>query len=236
MWRTFGITHHWSRVLAILVLLLASVTAFAVDTKRELEQRLAVLVERTAMSKEDAEAWFDRGVVEHTLTLVYGASLSKDAVTSFATSYSLKKDPVTMAYLGSAWTLIGRDSKNPIEKIDGVMKGCEFLDAAVKEAPDNLVVRRIRYENNIALPDIFERGQLVEADVDYLLRVYSKDAKAFEGLYDPAHVFLTKARLLGWAGDWRKAQQYAQLGLKIAVDPEVKQQLQDFLDGKEPKQ
>lgn len=226
----------------ILVLALCTaVRAFAAETpsaaaggeRQQLERSIGNLKADAARNPSDADVWFSLGVAYHDLCNGYQVKCATDAVAALEKADALRHDAVTLAYLGSAWTLVGRDAENPMTKIDGVLKGNEFLDEAVRMSPSDVVVRRIRYENNFALPDIFERKPVAEKDIDFLVKLYAKNPEAFEGQYDPAHVFYFKARFLSLRNDWKAARKYALIAKKIVKNPALEAGIQNFLDGKE---
>lgn len=227
---------------AILILALCTaIRAFAAETppdtaggeRQLLERSIEKLKADAARNPADADVWFSLGVAYHDLCNGYEVKCSAEAVAAFEKAYSLRHDAVTLAYLGSAWTLVGRDSENPMTKIDGVLKGNEYLDEAVRGSPSDVVVRRIRYENNFALPDIFERKAVAEGDIDFLIKLYAKNPGAFEGKYDPAHMFYFKARFLSLRNDWKSARTYALIAEKIVKDSALAVEIKNFLDGKE---
>ncbi|HOJ99433.1 MAG TPA: hypothetical protein PLW34_07730 [Termitinemataceae bacterium] len=204
------------------------------DLKESLEKKATELAKKLASTPLEASTaadWFELGLAYHDLTNQFGVRRAEDAVKAFETSYTLRKDPVTLAYLGSAWTLVGRDAIHPAKKIDGVMKGIEILDRAVQEDPQNVIIRRIRYENSFALPDIFERKSVAEGDVDYLIVLYSKNPLVFQNAYDPAHVFWFKSRICLFRNDVAGARKYASLARAIVKEPELQREIEHFLQG-----
>jgi tetratricopeptide (TPR) repeat protein len=76
---------------------------------------------------------------------------------------------IAMAYLGSVHTLIGRDAYNPINKIKEVERGCDLMDKAIEMDPNNITIRIIRSQNNLQLPDFFNRLPYVGNDLKFLL-------------------------------------------------------------------
>ncbi|MBN2353002.1 MAG: hypothetical protein JXD23_10575 [Spirochaetales bacterium] len=220
----------------LLSVLLPGTIAIAQDqdqSEASLEKTVGDMKVLTAKEPDNAEAWFTLGRAYHDLANSYSVDCARESVKSLEKSDAIKPSAVTRAYLGSAWTLIARDSKNPLEKLDGVQKGCDLMDKAVAADPTNVVIRRIRYENNFVLPDIFERKNVAENDIDYLIGVLSKTPQAFDGLYDPAHVLLYKAKLLMYENDWRNAKKYALVAKKIVKDKAVAESIELFLSGKE---
>ncbi len=203
------------------------------EERVKIENTIEKLRAESARDPENAAVWFNLGVAYHDLCNIFKVKCSENAVAALEKAYSIRPDAITLAYLGSSWTLVARDSDNPVKKIEGVMKGNEYLDEAVRLDPSHVVIRRIRYENNFALPDIFERKPIAESDVDFLIKLYAKDAKAFDGYYDPAHVFYFKAKFLSLRNDWKSAQKYAQIAQKIVKDSALAAEIERFLKGKE---
>ncbi|MCX7656079.1 MAG: hypothetical protein N2Z76_06105 [Treponemataceae bacterium] len=199
------------------------------------QQAMEALIEnlklKTAQQPSNAELWFSLGIAYHDLCNKYMIKCAKDAVQALERASKLRNDAVTLAYLGSAWTLVGRDEDNPLLKIDGVLKGLTYLDSAVKLSPSDVIVRRIRYENNFALPDIFDRKKIVEEDLNFLVKLYAKDPTVFEGKYDAAHVFYYKARMEFIKKDWKSAQRYASIAKAIVKDKDLAIEIENFLKG-----
>lgn len=221
------------KLLAAVLLSLFVVTSFAKSRDQiALEARIDELKSQTSRDEQNAESWFRLGVAYHDLASQFGVTSGTEAVSALEKSLELRNDSTTLAYLGSAWTLVARDATNPLLKVNGVLKGVEFLDRAVHSDPTNVIIRRIRYENSFALPDIFERKPVAEKDIDYLIRVLTKNRQAFDPYYDPAHVLYYKARLLAHRNDWREARKYARLAIRIVKDPNLTIIIQNFLDGK----
>ncbi len=94
-----------------------------------------------------------------------------------------RKEPrenIVEAYLGSTITLLGRDEKNPEERIRKVMEGLKMLDRAVSREGNNINIRILRAYVCFNLPqDIFHRISTAAGDFDYLLKRYQKDPSIF---------------------------------------------------------
>ena len=86
-------------------------------------------------------------------------------------------DPELEAWVGSARTLVARDSLNPIKKLRWAKKGARMIDRAIARAPKNIVIRNIRANNSFRLPKFLKRRHLAKKD---LLKMESlfKDKKA----------------------------------------------------------
>ena len=181
-------------------------------------------------SPEDYSIWENYGRLIHDAVLMGDSVQARDSIDLWTEIYRKFPRPIARAYLGSSWNLLARDSENVLEKIDGVQKALEELDRAVEEDPEDLVVRRIRYQNCMGLPDMFNRDQTADQDLDFLLIRYKKDPKIFDNLYDPAHIFLTKAQLLRKKNSINLSLGLARTALKIAQDPSVKKEIEIFLE------
>ena len=70
-----------------------------------------------------------------------------------------------ISYLGSSNALKARYSKSPIDKMRYANLGLDKLDCAVELAPDDFVVRYIRWRVGIALPGLFGRQKTASEDL-----------------------------------------------------------------------
>lgn len=87
----------------------------------------------------------------------------------------LKSDPknaVATAYLGSAYTLMGRHADVLIDKVRYTNRGIRFLDQALEQGSDDFTVRLIRANVNLSLPEMFKRAPALRADMEALDRLY----------------------------------------------------------------
>ncbi len=109
------------------------------------------------------------GIAYHNL-----ASLKVKNSASKAESYLRKAaallpaDEEIKAYLGSAMTMVGRDTWNLLVKMTLVHKGITLIDNALAAWPDSVVIRMVRANNNLQLPDSFQRKEMVKLDLQYL--------------------------------------------------------------------
>nr|VFK63160.1 MAG: Tetratricopeptide repeat [Candidatus Kentron sp. UNK]VFK71381.1 MAG: Tetratricopeptide repeat [Candidatus Kentron sp. UNK] len=83
-------------------------------------------------------------------------------------SASSPSDYEVMAYYGSARTMVARDSWNVVTKVSSVNKGLALIDKAIRKAPDNVIVRMVRANNSLALPEFFERRPKAREDFGFL--------------------------------------------------------------------
>ncbi|MCX7957318.1 MAG: hypothetical protein N2643_05475 [Endomicrobia bacterium] len=116
------------------------------------------------------------GILYHNLARLEEKNASHKAVDYLtkANELSHNEDAETLAYLGSSYTLKGRDAETSVLKMTYVNKGCNLIDKAVKLAPRNVAVRMVRVYNSLALPSIFKRLKFAEEDCLFLLNSYEK--------------------------------------------------------------
>lgn len=115
------------------------------------------------------------GIAYHNLAVlkVKGASLKAAAYLQKAYSLSPADDEVK-AYLGSATTMVGRDSWNVLTKVSVVGKGIKMMDEAVARMPDSIVARMVRANNSLDLPEFFKRKGIAKKDFQHLGMLITK--------------------------------------------------------------
>lgn len=95
------------------------------------------------------------------------------------------RENIVQAYLGSTITLLGRDERNPEERIRKVMEGLKILDRAVSRDGSNIDIRILRSYVCFNLPhDIFHRASTAVEDFKYLLNRYQKDPTIFTASFN----------------------------------------------------
>lgn len=111
-------------------------------------------------------------------------------------------DPLIRAYYGSAKSLLGRDVIDPMERFAYTLKGIKILDAAVREAPDNIQIRILRAYLSFRIPELyFHRTAAAVEDFKYLAVKFEQDGSVFtpafyrQILYDLAAAYERLGRL-----------------------------------------
>jgi hypothetical protein len=107
-------------------------------------------------------------------------------------------DYVVLAYLGSATTMVARDSWNFFTKLSEVNKGANLIDKAVVKAPTNIVIRVVRAQNSLQLPTFLNRKTLAKQDFLYVEELLKKNPSGL----DPA----TKAAVFSQLGNIFRAE------------------------------
>jgi len=124
-----------------------------------------------------------------------------------------KNDPEVVAFLGSAYTLVARNSYNPVTKLQYVYTGTELLDEAVNQHPRSIPARVVRLFNSRALPAFLNRVGYVRTDLEYLTEQYGAQQEyEFPSLW--SSVLFLQAKRLENRGRWKKARHYYQESMK----------------------
>ena len=106
---------------------------------------------------------------------------SRKAVSYLQKAHFLSpNDDEVQAYLGSATTMMGRDSWNVLTKISNVNKGIKMMDQAVARLPENIAVRMVRANNSLDLPESFHRKEIAKKDFQHLETLIIKPSSDIE--------------------------------------------------------
>lgn len=93
---------------------------------------------------------------------------------------SLNHSSMIDAYLGSTMVLLGRDEKNPEERVRKVMDGLKILDHAVSKEKNNAEIRMLRAYVCFHLPDeVFHRLSTAISDFKWLISRYQNNPSLF---------------------------------------------------------
>lgn len=180
-------------------------------------------------SPGDFELLENLGIMYHNMSEKQIIDGAKDSIKYFEKAYKIRPNPLTKCWLGSAWTIVSRDTNNPITKLDAVARGIKIIDEAnseVTEEPGIYIVPFIRIQNSYSLPNEFARLDKVNKDLNFLLKSIKNRPEVFEELYDPGEVFLFKGLYLLRENKTRRAYNFWRAGLKIANTDRVKSLLE----------
>jgi hypothetical protein len=155
-----------------------------------------------------AAAFFEAGRICADLQNAYLEPLGKKGVRYLKASLAYKESPLTRVYLGSLHLIQARDASSVITKVREVDDGLKEVDAAVAASPADILIRAIRVESTIELPDMFKRLDSVTADLQILLDAYAANPKTFAAAFTPARLFELKAKELELRGKSSLAQKY----------------------------
>lgn len=128
------------------------------------------------------------------------------------------------ALLGSTLVMKARDAFLPTSKLRWVREGCAEIDAAVQQAPGNPQVRFTRASNNLFLPDICGRKEIVRQDFEWLQDQVGQPVDFRQ------HVALFHGIALKKWGDTAAAVRRWNDGIALAADSPVAAQIRSALN------
>lgn len=150
---------------------------FGVNDKDRLQAILSESKTHLAAATNDVKWLEAAGIASHQLAAQNVKSASEDAVMYLKKANALMpRNAELMAYLGSAYAMLGRDSGFVVNKVSNVNKGLAMLDKAVKLAPDDPMVRFIRGSVSYGVPVMFSRKDTAEADYLFFVKKAESDA------------------------------------------------------------
>jgi tetratricopeptide (TPR) repeat protein len=147
---------------SIIIVALTSVFIFGQDEIKSLEEQLKT-------NSQNVEILVKLGIAYHNKGVNGDKKAVKSAEEHLNKALELDRtNALALAYLGSVWTLKGRDAFFPWNKMKNVEKGMDKIDKAVDMSPDNLRVRMLRAMNSLNLPPFFHRLQYSLKDFTYI--------------------------------------------------------------------
>ncbi len=174
----------------------------------------AQLQQRLDQDPSDYEALQGLGIVYHSMALKDSKAYAKKAVQYLEQANQKKFDDyVVLCYLGSAYTMLAKDARDPMSKSSYMNKGIECMDKAVRMDPDNISVRLIRANNSKSLPKFLNRRPVANEDFEYLEGLFEKKLNISASL--KASVYRDLAALYKEDGDAAKARKYEAMAAAI---------------------
>ena len=158
----------------------------------------------------DCETLKCMGIAYHKMSKKNAKTYAPKAVETLTKALETnKKDYETMCYLGSATTMMAKNTWNPMKKMSYVNKGAGLMDKAIIKDPDNISVRLTRAHNSKNLPSFLNRGHLAVEDFEYLADLIEKNPEAYASI--KKDVYTNLCELYGKAGDQAKAEKFKHL-------------------------
>jgi tetratricopeptide (TPR) repeat protein len=118
----------------------------------------------------DAGALKALGIAHHDLAVQDVGGAAMRAVAALQRAHALVPgDPEVIAYLGSARTLVARDSWNPFSKLAELREGTALIDRAVDVAPESVTVRLVRANSRLRLPAFLDRADDARGDLERIV-------------------------------------------------------------------
>lgn len=146
-----------------------------------------------------------------------GADASKNAVLYIRRFEKSKgDDPLALTYLGLGYSLVSRDSRNPIAQLVNVKAAIDAFERAVVMAegrPRGWYSRYMRANFYMNLPSSFGKRAAAEEDIAFVLDAYGKDP-ALEPFLCPTMYY--RGEIENARGETGQALYY--WGLSVAID------------------
>lgn len=112
------------------------------------------------------------GMAQHQLALQQVRGSSQLAVTYLKKAAKLEKNnPIILMFLGSAYTMLARDSVTVANKVRFVNRGLRYMDKAFKMDEHHLDLRFLRAANMAHLPKMFKRRELAKEELEAILKI-----------------------------------------------------------------
>jgi hypothetical protein len=143
------------------------------------------LKERYGQNPSDYETLPSLGIACHALAIKDSQAYTKKAAQCLEKANESKlDDTVTRGYLGSAYTMLAKDSWNPLGNLHNVNKRTEHMDKAVRKNPDNITIRLTGNNNSRKLPKFLNRREIAYEDFEDLAGLFEnvRSALAIRGL------------------------------------------------------
>ena len=153
--------------LALLLSAALAVSVFGQRNIRDLEQKIR-------SNPNDESALMELGRLYHDQAASGNTDFIGKGVRCFDQIVAMDSaNAVALAYRGSLWTMQGRESWWPPNKLSYMRRGSEELDRAVEMAPDNIMVHLIRGINGLGQPEY--TGRLLTSLEDFILLLRRAD-------------------------------------------------------------
>lgn len=145
------------------------------------------------------ETWFEQAKMLHQRGVEGNQQAAQKAYALFRKVYNSNQSKIAEAYMGSTLVLLGRDEKNPEERIRKVMDGLKMLDHAVSKEKNDTEIRMQRAYVCFNLPDeVFHRLSTAISDFNWLISRYQNNPSLFSAsTYTQLRQDLRTAELMG---------------------------------------
>jgi len=168
---------------------------------------------RLDKNPSDYEALRSLGTAYHYMAVKDSAAYAKKAVQVLERAQEQNpEDYEVLCCLGDAYVLLAKDGGDGMARATNANKGFEYMDKAVRRAPDDILIRLTRGYSAKSTPRPLNRRSIAYDDFEHLAMLFEKEVKA--PLLLKASVYRTLAGLHKEDGDGAKAQRYQAMAEK----------------------
>jgi len=185
---------------------------------REMNDLRKIINETERANPSDKDSLKLLGIAYHNLGVNEVKGAPEKAVRYLERANQLSSDDYeVLAYLGSAKTMIARDSWNVVGKMSGINKGINIMDKAVREAPDNIPIRMVRANNSLKAPKFFNRSRVAKEDFLHIVGLIEKSPSNLDS-DTKAEVYYQLGMIFKVAENKALAGEYLKKAVAIAPD------------------
>ncbi len=193
---------------------------YGLRDKSRLQNVIAEAEKAMEQNPSDQHSLKVLGIAYHNLGVLKVSGAPKKAEEYLEKSKNASPDDYeVLVYLGSAKTMVARDSWNVFTKISNVNKGVNMIDSAVKKAPDNITLRIVRADNSLALPGSFNRIHFVKEDFLHSEKLIERASSEIDA-DTRAEVFYQLGMVYKSEGNMSLAKTYFRKAVAISPDSE----------------
>ena len=186
-----------------------------------LKQMLNKAEEDLAREPDNISALKRAGISSHQLALLQGGDHAKKAIEYLQTIVDKdRNDAIAMAYLGSSYTLVARDTSVIMDKVSNVNRGVSLLNRAVRSNPEDIMVRMVRGSVIFELPAMFKKTEQGIEDFSFIESHFTDmpDSTDIDVAGFKAEVYYKLGILKKDMGDKDIARNYFQKAMDAAPD------------------
>jgi len=171
---------------------------------------------RVSRNAADYATLRDLATVYHYMAVKDSKAYAKRAVERLEeASRKQPDDNVVLCFLGNAYVLLAKEGGGETDRATYVNRGFEYMDKAVRRAPEDVTVRLTRAFSAKATPKFLGRRPVAYEDFEYLAALFEKGLPVPQSL--KAAVYGQLADLWGEDGDNGRAEKYRAMAQKAAT-------------------
>ena len=178
-----------------------------------LKEQADQLEARVNKNAADYATLRELALVYHYMALKDSRAFAKKAVQRLEeVSRKNPDDNAVLCYLGNAYVLLAKDGGDQADRAANVNRGFEYMDKAVRRAPDDVTVRLTRGMSAKASPKFLGRRPVAYEDFEHLADLIDKGARLPQAV--KALVYSELSDLYREDGESGKADKYEGLAEK----------------------
>ena len=168
------------RKIVSLILMAMCVISMSLAQNSDLKAQIEMLEKKVKSEPENKEYLLNLGILYHSLAQEGNKEGVQKGEEVFKKLLDIdSKNAQAYCWYGSLLTLKGKYASLPFNKVKFVNNGTKKMDKAVELAPDDIMVRMIRAQNSLGLPEFFQKLDVAINDFEHLLSLHKNKPKLF---------------------------------------------------------